>query len=248
VELARNIQETGLIQPIIIQPFDKGPAGTKYRVVAGYRRFAAHQVNNASTIKAIIVPGLSDIDAKLLNLSENLNREELSLLQEANAVADLRKAGLSREEIGERLHKSVSWVAIRIYIKKLPEVIQKDIEDGWISSENVHALNQCKSDEERFLLVKQIKDYKLKEGKHKRIKVTRNSIRKDPDKAVPRDQKQIIKMNDFIIDTLGGNLLTRGLAWCAGYISTTELYEDLQAEADRLGKDFEIPTEDVSLL
>lgn len=246
VELAQNIRETGLIQPIIVQRFTGGPPGTKYRVVAGYRRHKAHEVNRADTIKAIILEGLSDVEAKVINLSENLNREALNLLQEAKAVYELVKQGLTQAEIAEKVQMSRGWVQIRIYTLRLPKPIQEDIEAGWIKSEHIHALQNL-PEEEQYAIVKKIKD--AKDGdvtKRARVAISKAKVKKDPKKAAKRDHTQIEKMNDHILDAIGSSFATRCLAWAAGNISTNELYEDIEKEAEYLGKTYFIPKEDVS--
>ena len=96
LDLAKSIKETKLQQPIAVQPF-KHPTNPniKYRIIAGHRRFMAFVVNKSTTIPAIIRDGLSELDARLLNLTENLKRQDLNMLQEAS----LKKADLTRNII-----------------------------------------------------------------------------------------------------------------------------------------------------
>jgi len=246
IELAQNIKETGLIQPIIVQRFNNGPPGTKYRVVAGYRRHMAHVVNRADTIKAIILEGLSDVDAKVINLSENLNREALNIMQESKAVYELVRQGLTQMEIAEKVQMSRGWVQVRVYALKLPKAIQEDIEAGWLKSEHIHALQNL-PEEEQYEIVKKIKD--AKEGdvtKRVRVQLSKAKVKKDPKKAVKRDHSQIEKMLDHILDNVGTCLASKALAWAAGNISTDELYEDIEKECEEKGLTYFIPKEDIS--
>src|SRR5262245_14130389 len=79
IDLAKSIEEVGLQQPIVVQPY-KHPLNPKilYRIMAGHRRFMAFRVNKSDKIPAFIREGLTDFEARLLNLTENLKRQDLN--------------------------------------------------------------------------------------------------------------------------------------------------------------------------
>jgi ParB/RepB/Spo0J family partition protein len=244
IELAQNIQLAGQIQPIIVRPYKNGPPGTKYQVVAGYRRHMAHVVNKAEHIKGIIVE-LNDLDAKIINLSENLNREDLNLFQEAKSIKDLLLEGMKPSEVGDRLNKSRGWVNIRIGVMKLPKAIQEDIKAGWINQEHITTLVGL-SETEQYDIAKKIKDRKLDEGSRTRVILSKKKLKKDPTKAAKRDQTQIGRMLEHILTGIGSNFGTRCLAWAAGNISTEELYKDIEDIAEEEGITYFPPKTDIS--
>ncbi len=243
IDLAKNIQERGLIQPIIVQPYDKGPPGTKYRIVAGYRRFMAFRVNKSDYIDCIIRTGLTDDDAQFLNLSENLNRKDLNLMQEAKVLNKFFERGMTQQQVADKLNKSRSWVQYRLYAMRLPEPIQKEIEAGMIGAQHIHAM-QGLSEEQQMSLVKEIKERKQNEGERIQVKMNKKMLKKDPKAKMIREKTQIIKMKEHILDTVGANIGTRALAWCAGDISSEELFGDIGELAQEKGIDYEPPTED----
>jgi ParB/RepB/Spo0J family partition protein len=243
MELARNIQEQGLIQPIIVQPYSKGPAGTNYRVVAGYRRHMAHRVNKSPAIDCIIREGLSDTDAKLLNLSENLARQDLDLMQEAHAIKNLVDKGLTQQMIADKLNVSRGWVQSRVYALRLAPEIQEEIKNKWIKTEHIHAMKDMSVDEQ-IEFTRQVKELKQNEGKRVRVAVSKKKLSKDTKKKMRRDVDQINKMIDHLIDTVGANLATRVLAWATGNVSSSEIFDDLEKEMDERGDYYDRPLED----
>lgn len=104
-ELAASIERHGLLQPIVVQKLPDG----QYMIVAGERRFRAHQLLNRPTIDAIIFEGKPDTDE--LALIENLQRENLSPVEEAEALASLKeKHGYDQEALAEVVGKARTTV------------------------------------------------------------------------------------------------------------------------------------------
>lgn len=237
LDLARNIQENGLIQPIIVRPLND-----RYEVVAGFRRFLAHKINKANYIKAIIRTDLDDNAAKFLNLSENLNREDLDILQEANVVQELYDKGFTREEIKERLNVSRFWVDVRLKLKSFDPKIQEEVKAGWITQEHISAIASIKDPVKRLEIVKDIKERKQKN--EARVQISKKSLKRDPNARMRRSQHQMQQLIDHILANFGGNLATRVLAWATGVVSSNDIFNDLKELADSDGIDYDIPTED----
>ncbi|WP_342252730.1 ParB/RepB/Spo0J family partition protein [Spiroplasma endosymbiont of Amphibalanus improvisus] len=120
-ELSDSIKENGLLQPIIVT---EGSGGF-YNLVAGERRLRATKLANLKTIKAIVV----DFDAKQMKelaLIENIQRVDLSPIEEAIAFRDLQSfSGLTQEQLSKRVGKSRSHVANVMRLLSLPEKVQK---------------------------------------------------------------------------------------------------------------------------
>ncbi|GAG53330.1 unnamed protein product, partial [marine sediment metagenome] len=166
VDLAKDIKINGLQFPIAVQPAEdvEGglPEGGKYRIVAGHRRFMAFRVNGEKKIPAMIKTGLSELRARLVNLSENLKREDLNILQEAGAVNSLRLLGMVQESIAVELGKSRTWVQIRLHLLRLPDDIQAEAAAGMLNQYQIRELFALDDNEKRYSAVRKIKDARLR--------------------------------------------------------------------------------------
>lgn len=125
-ELARDIEVRGLLQPIVVTP----AKGNKYQVVAGHRRAAAVRLTTASAVPAVVLK-MSAADAKAAQLAENIQREDLSLLEEGRALLALRNEGMNLGALAELVNKSRSWVCKRIAcVDELPYFVAELVEEG----------------------------------------------------------------------------------------------------------------------
>ncbi len=115
-ELAESIKNSGLLCPVICRPHptQKG----KYDLRAGYRRFLAHQVLEAATIQAIVRP-MDDKTALEVTILENLQRENLSPIEEARAVEALLNSGHDVKSVSAEIGKSPQWVIRRAKLLNL---------------------------------------------------------------------------------------------------------------------------------
>jgi ParB family chromosome partitioning protein len=134
-ELAASIQERGVLQPVLLRPANGG-----YQLVAGERRFLATREAGFTTIPAIIRP-LTDREALLIALIENIQRENLNPIDEARAYYRLAtEYGLQHDEIGARVGKDRSTVSNIIRFNNLPSQVQTLLESGKISGGHARAL------------------------------------------------------------------------------------------------------------
>ena len=243
IELVKDIRERGLIQPIVVNRYSKSEQekyGYKYKAIAGFRRLMAHIVLEKERIDAIIRTDMGDeAEARLFNLSENIQRKELTILQEAQALGPLIKMGLKREEIAEKLGQSIGWVQVRTYLMAFPEPVRLEIERAKIPQTDIRKLYTIFKASPKALVpaVKALKDSKLNKttpnlDKHLKKKITKKSM---------RSKQQVIAMQDTIRNTIGNGFSTRLLGWTIGAVSDLELYKSLKAVANALGKDFQIP-------
>jgi len=114
-ELAGSIDSQGLLQPIVI----RGLSGSElYEIVAGERRFRAFQLLKRESIPAIIKV-MTDQEAREATATENLQREDLTPLEEAESIRVLLSEGVEIKDIADRLGKSTRWVARRSNLTKL---------------------------------------------------------------------------------------------------------------------------------
>ncbi len=125
-ELAESIKAQGVLQPILVRPASDG----KYEIVAGERRWRASQLAGQRSIPALIRE-MSSEQALAIALIENLQREDLSPMEEAQGFKELRdRFGLSQDEISARVGKSRPAVANMLRLLNLPQLIQDDLQAG----------------------------------------------------------------------------------------------------------------------
>lgn len=133
--LADSIKMHGLLQPVLVRPKDEG-----YELVAGERRWRAAQLAGLTEIPAI-VRHCSDDELLALALIENLQREDLNPLEEAQAYKTLmERFGLTQEVIAERVGRSRAAVANTLRLLNLPEPIKQALRDGTITEGHARAL------------------------------------------------------------------------------------------------------------
>lgn len=139
-ELARTIHTHGVIQPIVIRTAGEG----QYEIIAGERRYRAMKSLGWTEVPAIIRE-LDDKETASIALIENLQREELTPIEEAYAYEQLLALhALTQEALAQRLGKGQSTIANKLRLLKLPEEIQTAIMDKKISERHARALISLK--------------------------------------------------------------------------------------------------------
>jgi ParB family chromosome partitioning protein len=119
-DLAASIQARGLLQPIVVRRTADG-----YRLLAGERRFRAAKVAGLDRVPALIREGDDDLEIALI---ENLQREDLSPLEEAEALAMLiERHGYSHREVADLLGKSRPYVSNTLALNKLPDGVKAEL-------------------------------------------------------------------------------------------------------------------------
>ncbi|MDC3414917.1 nucleoid occlusion protein [Aquibacillus sp. 3ASR75-11] len=186
-ELAQTIRTHGMIQPIVVRKYEQG----KFELIAGERRWRAVQALQWENIPAII-RNMSDTETASVALIENLQREELTVIEEAMAYGRLLEIhNLTQEALAQRLGKSQSTIANKMRLLKLPESVQNALLDKKITERHARALIILKDPEaqqkilteilEKDLNVKQTEERiaKLYENKPKKKKPTLKGFNKD---------------------------------------------------------------------
>jgi ParB family transcriptional regulator, chromosome partitioning protein len=134
-ELKESIRQKGILQPILVRK-----KGTNYEVIAGERRLRAARALNLTEVP-VIIKNVSDEEALILALIENIQREELNAIEEAMAIKNLSKEfGLSQEEIAKSLGKDRSTISNLLRLLRLPAEIQNGIVSGIVSMGHARAL------------------------------------------------------------------------------------------------------------
>ena len=158
-ELTQSIAVHGVLQPILVER-----AGRRYRVIAGERRFRAAQRAGLQRIPVVIrAPG--DDDRLTLALIENIQREDLTPLEEANAyrrIIDL--TGISQADLGARVGKHRSTIANSLRLLGLSEEMRGALSDGTISAGHARALLMIPDPAERQRLFARLQQYSVREA------------------------------------------------------------------------------------
>ncbi len=134
-ELARSIQASGIIQPLVVRPM-----GNRYQLIAGERRWRAAQRAGLQSVSAI-VRDVPDELALEMTLVENIQREDLNAIEQARAFERLMEEfNATQEDVAERTGKDRTTVANAIRLLKLEETIQDWIEEGKLTAGHGRAL------------------------------------------------------------------------------------------------------------
>lgn len=152
MELAQTIHTHGMIQPIIVRKIDD----SRYEIIAGERRWRAVQSLEWEHIPAIIRE-MTETETASVALIENLQREELTVIEEATAYAKLIKMHeLTQEALAQRLGKNQSTIANKLRLLKLPDRVQEALLNKEITERHARALIKVDDPEKQVQLVEEI--------------------------------------------------------------------------------------------
>ena len=174
-ELKDSIEKNGLLQPIVVKKAVKG-----YYIIAGERRYRAFELLGKKEIPAIIKE-MTDEEMMVFAVLENLQREDLSALEESESYKNLMdKMSLTQEELANKLGKSRPYIANSLRLLKLPTEIKIKLEQGLISAAHARTLLSLKTKKtmeevcdlvvERKMSVRELEEYVTKLLKPKGVK------------------------------------------------------------------------------
>lgn len=143
-ELADSIAKHGVIQPLLVRPMPDGG----YQLVAGERRWRASRMAGLTEVP-VVIKELSDDEAMALALIENLQREDLNAIEEAQGIKALMDTlSLTQDEAAERVGKSRPAVANALRLLKLPDSVIALVSDGKLSPGHARALLGFKDEQD----------------------------------------------------------------------------------------------------
>lgn len=179
-ELADSIKEHGVIQPLVVT---KTPVG--FELVVGERRFRASQLAGLEKVPAIVKEAMVDQTKLEVALIENIQRQELNPIEEAQAYERLMKTfNLTQEQVAKKVGKSRPAVANTVRLLNLPAEIQRGVVEGKVSEGHARALLGLVDPEKMLLMYKMI----LEQGWNVRqveSKVRELTLRRQMDAAAP---------------------------------------------------------------
>lgn len=151
-ELCESIREFGIIQPLILKKSDKD----KYILIAGERRLRAAVKLGLKTVPAIVRDATVQ-ESALIAVIENVQREDLSFIEEAKAYRRLiNEHGLTQTEVARKVGKRQSTISNKLRILGLPEDIQKLLSENDLTERHARALLKIQDDEIRHIVIEKI--------------------------------------------------------------------------------------------
>jgi len=180
-ELADSIKEHGVIQPLVVT---RTPVG--YEIVVGERRFRASQLAGMERVPAIIKEAMVDQTKLEVALIENIQRQELNPIEEAQAYERLMKTfNLTQNEVAKKVGKSRPAVANTVRLLNLPAEIQRAVIEGRLMEGHARALLGLNDPEKMLLMYKVVIDQNLNvrqvEGRVRELMTKRSMDSAAPD-------------------------------------------------------------------
>jgi ParB family transcriptional regulator, chromosome partitioning protein len=198
-ELSRTIHTHGIIQPIVVREYEQG----KYEIIAGERRWRAMKKLGWDSAPAI-VKNMNDTETASVALIENLQREELSPIEEAIAYGKLLELhNLTQEALAQRLGKGQSTIANKLRLLKLPQEVQEALLTKEITERHARSLIPLKDPEKQIQLLAEIieKNLNVKQTEDRVVKL----LEQPKDKTKPK-RKAFSKDMRIAVNTIRQSL------------------------------------------
>ena len=195
-ELAESIKQFGLLQPILVQD-----RNTHYEIIAGERRWRAAKKAGLKEVP-VIIKNLSEQEIVEISLIENIQRENLNPIEEAQAYKRLlTEFNLKQDEVAERVAKSRTAVTNSMRLLKLCDNVQQMIIDDMISTGHARALITIEDEDQQYAIAQQIFDEKLSvrdveklvKNLNKRVKIKKTIATDTSLEAVYQDIEENLK-------------------------------------------------------
>lgn len=197
-ELSQSIKSYGIIQPISVRKL----ANNSYELVAGERRLRASELAELEKVPVIVVD-FHDRESAMMALIENLQREDLNFIEEAEGYNNLIKDhGFTQQDLAEKIGKSQSTIANKIRLLKLPEDIQKILIEEDLTERHGRVLLKLPDDDLKHGVLKEVLDKNLNVSNTESIvedilKDLRNE-NKEEEKAPKQNIKSLINVRIYL--------------------------------------------------
>ena len=156
LELAESIKQFGLLQPILVQKRDG-----YYEIIAGERRWRAAKIAGLKEVP-VIIKNLTDQEIVEISLIENIQREDLNPIEEAQAYKRLlNEFHLKQDEVAERVSKSRTAVTNSMRLLKLCDEVQQMVVNEMITTGHARALLSIENPEEQYMIAQKVFDEKM---------------------------------------------------------------------------------------
>jgi len=211
-ELADSIKEIGIIQPVIVEK-----KNGKYEIVAGERRYRAAKIAGLEKIP-VIEKSFSEEEKYEIALIENIQREDLSPIEEAKAYQQLiNNYSLSQEALSKKLGKKRSTIANSLRLLKLPEDMQKSLNSGEISAGHARSILSVVNPADQRILFNRIisgglsvrESEKQSSDLNKGIRIKSDTSKRE-DQLLKKKNPDIMDVEQRFIDALGTKVNLKG--------------------------------------
>lgn len=203
-ELASSIKEHGVFQPIIVKKSIKG-----YEIIAGERRVKASLMAGLTEIPAII-RDFNDTQMMEIALLENLQRENLTAIEEATAYKKLQETlSLTQEELAKRLGKSRSHITNMLGLLSLPEIIQEDISNKKISMGHARVLSKLDDSAQQKELVEKVINEGISVRELEELTKEPTIIKTNPQKPRMKEENEYAYLQNELSDKLGTKVVIK---------------------------------------
>jgi ParB family chromosome partitioning protein len=229
-ELSRSIAEKGILQPLLVRPLSATDDPNSYEIIAGERRWRAAQKAKLHEVP-VIIKDLNDQETLEIALIENLQRQDLSPLEEADGYQRLMQEFTHTQEVlAKAMGKSRSHVANTLRLLSLPESIKTMINEGRLSAGHGRALLSASSSEE---LAKTVLKQGLNVRQTEKLVKKSNAGENKPAHRTRAKDPDTITLERDISDTLG---LKVDIKFNNGRGALTVYYNDLNQLDDILAR------------
>ena len=197
-ELSDSIKQNGVLQPLLVRK-----VGNYYEIVAGERRYQASKLAGLKEVP-VVIREISDEDVFKLALIENLQRADLTPIEEARGYKQLiKEKDLTQEELSKILSKSRSAITNTLRLLDLPEVVQGFVADGLLTAGHARAILAVPSDEGRVRLSQKVIDERLSVRQTETLAPLFSVTREETPKRQPAPQsfKRAAKQLKLALDT-----------------------------------------------
>lgn len=199
-ELCDSIQQYGVIQPINVRKI----SNNNYELVAGERRLRAAVMAGLKEIPAIVI-NINDNDSAVLALIENLQREDLSYMEEAEGYNNLiNEHGFTQEELAQKVGKSQSTIANKIRLLRLSPMVKKILSDNSLTERHARALLKLHDEQLQLKVLRHVCERGLNVKKTEELveRAIEKCIRHEKDKAPERKFTKAIKDIRIFVNTI----------------------------------------------
>ncbi len=215
IELSKSIENQGVIQPLVVRVHPE--LSGHYQLVAGERRLRALKMLDYQEIP-VLIRNIKDHDLLETALLENIQRENLTPMEEARSYQNLlREHGYTQDKLAERIGKDRTTISNLIRLLQLPESIQNDVELGRMTSGHARALVSLPSEDLQLLLRKQLlqQEWSVRETE-KRVrqilgKLPQAGIKKSLDGSSEEKKQMLLNLEEDLQRQLGTRVGIRHL-------------------------------------
>lgn len=197
-DLADSIREHGVIQPLLVRPLPSGG----YQLVAGERRWRASRMAGLSEVP-VVIRELSDHETMELALIENLQRQDLNPIEEAEGYERLMKQfGLTQEQVANRVVKSRSAVANALRLLALPTEVRTMVSEGEISGGHARAVLAVNEADKRVEAARQMVGLSVRQSEALAKRMNKKPVEK-PEQSPEVSVDYIAELEKELEGTLG---------------------------------------------